>query len=118
MIILSVSSIFCKGLSGIFRFCGQDDINKTSSGNHYFFARLQLKLAIKITSQAKSNFVWRNTSHRRVFSVNFDQACDVILFLQNSMGQAVSQNKCLKKSVERRNTAQVIELIVICLFLL
>ena len=39
-------------------------------------------------------FCIENTSHRRVFSVNFDWACDVILWLQNSIDQAVLLNKC------------------------
>ena len=31
-----------------------------------------------------------NTSHWRVFSVKFDKACEVILWLQNSIDQTVS----------------------------
>ena len=34
------------------------------------------------------------TSRRQVFPVNFDQACDVILWPQDSISRAVSQNKC------------------------
>ena len=46
--------------------------------------------AIKMTSQAWSNFVWGIRAAGEYSSVNFDQACDVILWLQNSLDQAVS----------------------------
>ena len=36
---------------------------------------------IKMTSQAWFKFCMENTSRRRVFSVNFDQACDVIFMV-------------------------------------
>ena len=50
--------------------------------------------------------------------MNFDQACDVILWLQNSMDKVVSWNKrfiiyrttAAKNYVVCRNTAQVVRL--------
>ena len=49
--------------------------------------------------------------------MNFDKACDIILWFQNSIDQAVSYNKCFiiyrttaKNYVVCRNTAKVLRL--------
>ena len=67
-----------------------------------------------------------NASRRRVFSVNFDQTCDVIFMVQNSIDQAVSQNKrfliyqatAAKNYLVCHNTAQEVKLKVHVLQLL
>ena len=59
-----------------------------------------------------------NTSCQQVFSVNFDWGCDVILWLQNNIDHAVSQNKYFvmywttvaKRYVLCRNISQVVRL--------
>ena len=57
------------------------------------------------------------TSRRQVCSVNFDWACDVILWLQNRIDQTASLNKWFiicrtvaKNYVVWSNTAQVVKL--------